>query len=1183
MASRTLEAKLVISGEDRASQVIDKITRATKQFARDSDMSAAMRKNAEAAAKAEQAYNAVQRAMAGRDGFAKAQADAKAAQAAAIAYAKSLDDARKACAAFEGVKAAKGSDQAQQMEAAAKAVRDASAAYRKAEGDVRRTSAAVTAQSSALGHAEAAAKALGADLGSLEAHEQRLRASVDAATSAINRQIAAEERATRVGSAMSGLGRAQLDRIETSRRLTDGMSAQARATQRLQEEEVRLGQAEQHRVRIKAAEDRVERRQARADAYRGAAGIIGLGAVHKAEHFAGHALHMYQHFDNERRFGKVVMNLSDEQQKPLVDQAIHMGAISRYNDVKVLHAQRELAARGLNRDQVLGMIPHVKDLGQALDIDIGAAAKQVEAGIFAFKKDISTLDAATKSAKQTADVQVAAAKISGMTPEDIQQAYKYGATPARLAHVSEERMLAFAGVLKKATIGGDEAGVAFRALMSMTNAPTAGAKVAMRAAGLDYNNYQKKPDKLAVDPFVKQVAESYGVKLDGTVQAGLRKIFSNKGLIGDSTKFTPAVMELLGDNLGGDDAKSKKSIAGLANRYRNASMQGVDANRLIDDLLVKLKDNLAFANALFGSKQGGRIATALSDAETFTKMQKLLAEHSEGRAAQVSDARMAGFDGAVLRFQGAVTNLETKLGRAWDNDGKGGALTDVTSKAGQFIQHLAELDNRVVQAGTVAAGIGTVLVGLKSIGLLQSGFGLRPAAVELTTAAKMLQGSAVGKDLGTGGGADSKKGGKLKGAVKAGVGVAGAFGLEPLAQLAQAQGIFEMPDLARDGWLRSGLNLLDPNFGNGLLGDRSKAIPSMAIRLGEAPFTINWGSAAFGLSGALDPFGQQAALGARSHPKMIDAEAAEREGKEAGTKAGEGIRSGIETKAPEVQQEGASIMQRLQQLFSAGIFVPIHLQVDGGAGGGGSGVQSASFGGGGGGSGPGGLIHRASLGGGGGGGGGGGPTGPMPTIPMSVAMTGTERNELGLVTKYEAGGRNVPNYINDRRHTAQGYYQITNTNWRNIAPKLGISASNAMSASLEDQTRVALYLRRQSGLGNWTRYNPRLRGALGRGERVPLATPPEPPPQPSFPSVPDAPPAGLDAGRGGMNAAADKIQAAAEIFKDSGFHGQIQLALSGDGARQARVTGLRTKGRGIVTADMGVSMPGAKESDGDWT
>lgn len=126
--------------------------------------------------------------------------------------------------------------------------------------------------------------------------------------------------------------------------------------------------------------------------------------------------------------------------------------------------------------------------------------------------------------------------------------------------------------------------------------------------------------------------------------------------------------------------------------------------------------------------------------------------------------------------------------------------------------------------------------------------------------------------------------------------------------------------------------------------------------------------------------------------------------------------------------------------------------------------------------------------------------GSLPAIPDSVPMTPQERNTLGLIMKHESAGRNVMNHEGlkrgldpntDKGYTAQGYYQLLNTNWRRLAPRLGIKTTNAMSSSLEDQTRVALALLRENpnapggGVQNWTNYNPTLRAAIARGDKAP--------------------------------------------------------------------------------------------------
>lgn len=90
---------------------------------------------------------------------------------------------------------------------------------------------------------------------------------------------------------------------------------------------------------------------------------------------------------------------------------------------------------------------------------------------------------------------------------------------------------------------------------------------------------------------------------------------------------------------------------------------------------------------------------------------------------------------------------------------------------------------------------------------------------------------------------------------------------------------------------------------------------------------------------------------------------------------------------------------------------------------------------------------------------------------------------LDLISQYESNNQNVPNYKFGPGFTAQGYYQITNKNWNNIAPLLGIDTSvypDAMHAPQDVQAQVANYLLTQTpgGISNWSNYNPRLASAL---------------------------------------------------------------------------------------------------------
>lgn len=264
----------------------------------------------------------------------------------------------------------------------------------------------------------------------------------------------------------------------------------------------------------------------------------------------------------------------------------------------------------------------------------------------------------------------------------------------------------------------------------------------MLANGLNFKNYQKQPDRLAVQPFIENIAALYGVGIHGRARAGIEKIFGDKELIADPAKFTPALMAMLRGSLGGKDAKSLKSIAGAANRYRDASMGGVDVDRMIADVMEKMSGGdrgkaIQLANAYFGPKQGARIVSALGNSDVFKKYRDEI-EHGDGYSGKIAGERMAGFDGAVSKFEGAVKNLETAIGRSFDNDGKGGFLTSAATKVGEFIQGLSEANPHLLRLGASAAAIAAAWVGAKSIGMFAGGFGLKGSAVALDGSAVAL-------------------------------------------------------------------------------------------------------------------------------------------------------------------------------------------------------------------------------------------------------------------------------------------------------------------------------------------------------------------------------------------------------------------------------------------------------------
>lgn len=107
-----------------------------------------------------------------------------------------------------------------------------------------------------------------------------------------------------------------------------------------------------------------------------------------------------------------------------------------------------------------------------------------------------------------------------------------------------------------------------------------------------------------------------------------------------------------------------------------------------------------------------------------------------------------------------------------------------------------------------------------------------------------------------------------------------------------------------------------------------------------------------------------------------------------------------------------------------------------------------------------------------------------------------------LIAQDESNFRNGPNYRYDPTHTAGGYFQQTNTNWR----KYGNPAyPNAMAAPFEEQLAAERRQRAAEGLGPWANFNPKLSRDLATlGPQAPAA----PAGFPQFPPGQSSPDAG---------------------------------------------------------------------------
>ncbi|XYD10521.1 hypothetical protein R1A27_08635 [Methylobacterium sp. NMS12] len=905
--AKTIEARLVIVGEDRASQIFDKVAKAAKSFAKEADISESMRKLSGEAAKTEAAFNAVNKALTGRGGFAKAQADAKAAEASLERYTKALGAARQAKAAFGNVRPAAGTDEAARYTAATKALREVTVAHQRAEREVTKTATAMRAEAAAMKEADSAAARLGADLSNLEGHQRRLKTAFEATTAALGREVQMQDRA----------------------------AASARRHAHEQAEHAR--HVRQHGVVNLAAT--------------AAAGYVGVhGVIHTAER-AAHAGAEVQ----RERVKLEAAGVPAAERQHITDEslklAVEMKNVTQSSVMELWKEMRSVMTDPHEVDHIIRPMVQAKSILDAND-STGTASH----GLGLLIKGAEAIGAAKDPERFTKllDGYVKAMQVMGktITPEGIYEMQKYS-----------------------------------------------------KAAGARWS-----------DRFIMTTMQSLGQEMGGST-AGNSVQMAQKQIVGGMQNLHSKAKEFarigLIDEKNLDYLKSgevKGVKAGVKHAVKGDDLAATDFDQWVYTILlphlrkagIKAEsDQLAWIQKNFTSTAADVVSKLVTQRESFEA-------HARGYGAASGTAGQAlNRDDALTGLQAVGKSLETFAGVVTAPVMKDTAhgLDAIAARIGSFSTSLEAFNKAhpdIAKAeGIAAAGLGVAGAGAASamVYKLMTGFGLPAAAAELTVAAKMLQGSAVAKGA-TPAGAVATFG--LGGLTIAGGAAAGAYLDTNFGGNTGALGLLTGQESDQQKAARFLAAQEAERQKGALYGQRANMLDNLQrerevrdnLAKPDAPGLLTQGLDAVGYGSAEERQKRRDGLKAEAEKNIAEMEAqlaaidakikaaaamplppvrppdmsqVEAKATETGQKAGQSIADGVKEKAPEVEQQGVTIFQRLQQLFSQGIFVPIRLAPGegmGGGGGGGSLIQRASFSPGGGGDvGPG-------VGAGGGGGGG---------------------------------------------------------------------------------------------------------------------------------------------------------------------------------------------------------------------
>ncbi|MCJ2032624.1 phage tail tape measure protein [Methylobacterium sp. J-068] len=542
------------------------------------------------------------------------------------------------------------------------------------------------------------------------ARQERADREAAVAAEASRRRTAGRDMASGMGAA----GRRQSADIEGGRRLTDGMSRPAR--------EARERAAAE---RAAAEETRAEARRDQAQARKALVGIGGLALGHKVDEGTKDVLHTYKEFDDLRRYQAAVADLTPDESQSRVNQALHLGGTTRFNDLQALHAQLDLAQRGVKKEFVEPFVGEVVNYAQAMNTELGTAAKTLEGIVFSTNQGVEDPATAVKVMRRQVDLAVKMSKIGGLDNEDVAQAFKFGGASGSGAGLSNETMGTVFALLRRSGYTGSEAGVAQRALAGKLVSPTMKGLDALDAMGVKWENFSKIKRGAAPDLADNMMQRHFGKGLVGGQRDKMKDIFEDEDVMGDRQKFVEAAVDAVsgsfvqtkGKNKGKLSVVDRKALSKQFGNLHKNLIESIDSEGLLA-AIINADPTLAQANAWGTDKHGGKIIALARKAKEFREYQEQLRHTPEGFAKDIGDKRNAGYAGAATRLAGSKKNFASRVGQSLDDNGQGGFLTNITDAAAGATQALAELPNSVIAVGASAAWLAGKVAELGGTALL---------------------------------------------------------------------------------------------------------------------------------------------------------------------------------------------------------------------------------------------------------------------------------------------------------------------------------------------------------------------------------------------------------------------------------------------------------------------------------
>lgn len=491
-------------------------------------------------------------------------------------------------------------------------------------------------------------------------------------------------------------------------------------------------------------------------------GIVAGIAGSKVYQSAKAAVANFLPYEKDVRYQTAIQGFGPADQKLLdaqrVDAAKRFGVLP----METLHAQQAFVTRNFNAQIAKASTDQAIILAKALNTPVEESAKIVEGMVFGRGLHLHNATDATREMRRASDRAAIAAKAGAMSPEDIRQYEKYSAGMTTAAGISADQASAVAMTLKRANVGGDEAGVFMRQMAARLMAPTKLAYDAFARMGIRYEDYATQ-GAVSPEAINASLQRRYGKGLSAEGVAGLRNAFNDetRNILGNRGEFAAAIREAVeasGEKLSKTD---QKHLTDTALRQYDLAKSGLRGGELLDAILSKgsAKD----LQAIIGDKQGGRAVMLLNALDQYREYLEKL-KGSDGYAEKIANERMQGAAAAVDRFNASLDTASKKLVEA--NQGLIERGANVASGA---VSSFLNLSPERLQTLTAAGGLG---LGAAALATTSSVVSLGAAAS--TAAAALLRTAGVSAGAGAAGAAGiAARSAGVLGTASAFLGVAG--------------------------------------------------------------------------------------------------------------------------------------------------------------------------------------------------------------------------------------------------------------------------------------------------------------------------------------------------------------------------------------------------------------------------